>query len=239
MRLILNGGGDGDKIKKSYELFASIVNGGKIMYIPLAWENGSYEDCLKFLTKELEPYKNKITDIDLITNANQITKERLQNVTGVFVGGGNTYKLLKMLKDTEAFDNLKEFIKRKDTVVMGCSAGALIWGKSIDTCKDDGLNIKSICDVNNVGLKDTLGFNAINGYSLIVHYNKIEEQKPLIKQRIERLLKEGYELICLPEETSLYYNNGMYRIIGDTPADVFKNPNINDVLKKLEQCLKL
>ncbi len=35
MRLILCGGGDGEQVKESYELFAREVNGGKVLYIPL------------------------------------------------------------------------------------------------------------------------------------------------------------------------------------------------------------
>ena len=41
MRLILNGGGDGEQVKQSYELFAKEVNGVKFLYIPLSWHNGN------------------------------------------------------------------------------------------------------------------------------------------------------------------------------------------------------
>ena len=46
MRLILNGGGSGEDIKESYELFASKVKGGRIMYIPLAWNHGPCGECI-------------------------------------------------------------------------------------------------------------------------------------------------------------------------------------------------
>lgn len=141
-------------------------------------------------------------------------------VKGVFIGGGNTYKLLKYLKESCAFENLKEFAMRNDTVVMGGSAGALIWGESIDTCKDDGLAIKHICDINNVGLKDTSGFKMLNGYSLLVHYKKKEEQNGLTNQRIQRLLEDGYKLVCLPEETSLVVEDRKCYIIGSKPAEI-------------------
>ena len=221
MKLILSGGGAGDKVKESYKLFADSVGNGKVLYIPLAWNNGSYEDCLPWFAGEMKPFG--ITDIDFVTAPEQITQSRLLEVKGVFIGGGNTYKLLKMLKDTAAYENLKEFALRNDTVVMGGSAGALIWGKSIDTCKDDGLGIKSICDQNLVGLEDTNGFDMINGYSLLVHYKKKDEQIPATKKRIERLLKEGYKLVCVPEETSLVVENGKYSIIGSKPAEIFDN----------------
>lgn len=221
MHLILNGGGCGNQVKESYEHFANLVKNGKIVYIPLAWNHGSYEGCLDFLSNELKPYG--ITNIDLITDANQITRKKLDGVNGIFIGGGNTYKLLKMLKDTPAFNNLQYFMGKEDSVIMGGSAGALIFGKSIDTCKDDGLNIKNICDINEVNLIDTTGFNVLDGYSLIVHYQKLESQIPQTQKRISRLLDEGYKLICLPEETSLYAHNGKFEFIGSKPAKIINN----------------
>lgn len=219
MNLILNGGGCGNQVKESYKLFADLVKGGKVVYIPLAWNHGSYKGCLEFLSNELKHYG--ITNIDLITNAKQITRKKLDEAKGVFIGGGNTYKLLKMLKNTSAFKNIQHYMEKEDSVIMGGSAGALIFGKSIDTCKDDGLNIKNICDINEVNLTDTRGFNVLNDYSLIVHYQKLKAQIPQTQLRINRLLKEGNKLICLPEETSLYVHNNEFKFIGSKPAKIF------------------
>lgn len=218
MRLILSGGGSGKEVEESYQLFAESVKGGKVLYVPLAWEDETYAGCLDWLKGDLKPFG--VNNIEMVTNANQITKEKLNTVKGVFIGGGNTYKLLKYLEESCAFENLKEYAMRNDTVVMGGSAGALIWGESIDTCKDDGLGIKYICDINNVGLKDTSGFKMLNGYSLLVHYKKKEEQNGLTNQRIERLLEEGYKLVCLPEETSLVVEDKKCYIIGSKPAEI-------------------
>ena len=130
MKLILSGGGDGEQVKESYELFANLVNKGKVLYIPLAWNHGGMETCINWLKSELLPFG--ITEIQDVLDAKYITKEVLSECKGVFIGGGNTFKLLKVLKETEAFDNLLEFLNNGG-VVMGGSAGALIFGKSIDT----------------------------------------------------------------------------------------------------------
>lgn len=218
MRLILNGGGSGENVKESYELFAKEVNGGRVMYIPLAWNHGPCEECIHWFRSEMAPYG--ITDVDLITDAKQVTKEKLKNVSGVFIGGGNTYKLLKYLKETPAFENLKEYIENGG-LVMGSSAGALVFGECIDTCLNDGLVIKSCCDENKVGLKDTKGFNLINGYSILPHYKKLKEQYQDTQKRVDNLLKQDFKLICLPEETSLWINGDQAKIIGPKPAEVF------------------
>lgn len=221
MKLILNGGGSDEQIKDSVKLFANMVKDGKVMYIPLAWDNGNIEKCIDWFRKQVEPYG--IKRIVQVLDANEITTELLKECKGVFIGGGNTYKLLKMLKETQVYYNLKEFIKRNDTVVMGGSAGALIFGKSIDTCLDDGLGIKSICDQNLVGLQDTSGYDFLNGYSLLPHYKKKEDQITLTNQRVKRLIKEGYKLVCVPEETSLFVNDGKYSVVGEKPIEIIDN----------------
>ena len=217
MRLILNGGGDGKQVKESYELFANLVNGGKILYIPLAWANGNIVDCINWFSAEVKPYG--ITNIEQILTTEDITKEKLDECSGVFIGGGNTYQLLKGLKETHAFENLKEYIENGG-LVMGGSAGALIFSECIDTCLKDELVIKSCNDENIVGLKDTKGFNCINGYSILPHYKKLPEQYPDIQKRVNKLISNGFKLVCLPEETSLYINNDNFTIIGQKSAEI-------------------
>lgn len=218
MRLILNGGGSDMQIKESLEIFASEVNGGKVLYVPLAWANGKMEECINWFRKQVLPFG--ITKIEQILNPNDLTREKLKDTSGVFIGGGNTYQLLKALKETPAFENLKEYIEN-DGLVMGGSAGALIFGEYIDTCQKDELIIKSCNDENKVGLKDTSGFDCINGYSILPHYKKLSTQYIDTQRRVEKLLKRGYELVCLPEETSLFINGNRIKVIGQKSAEIF------------------
>ena len=222
MRLILNGGGDSDQVKESYEIFAREVNGGKVLYIPIAWSNGNMEECINWFRGQVSQFG--LTKIEQILDPKDLTKEKLKETSGVFIGGGSTYQLLKALKDTHAFENLKEYIENGG-LVMGGSAGALIFGECIDTCLKDELVIKSCSDENNVGLKDTKGLNCINGYSILPHYKKLPEQYTDIQKRVDKLLKQGYKLVCLPEETSLWINDNQMRIIGQKPAEIFDGKN--------------
>lgn len=217
MRLILCGGGDGDQVKESYELFAKEVNGGKVLYVPLAWNHGNMEECINWFKSEMLPYG--VTDIDDVLDAKDITKENLAQYSAIFIGGGNTFKLLKMLKETEAFSSINDFLNNGG-IVMGGSAGALIFGKSINTCLKTELNINST-DENLVNLKDTAGFNKINGYSLFVHYQRKPEQIEKTAINIQRLIEQGHKVICLPEETSLWINGNQMTIIGQKPAEIF------------------
>lgn len=232
MRLILNGGGSDKQIKESLQIFACEVNGGKVLYIPLAWVNGNMEGCINWFREQVSEFG--VTNIEQILNPNDLTKEKLDEAKGVFIGDGNTYQLLKYLKETCAFKNLKRYIKNNG-LIMGGSAGALIFGKCVDTCLKDELIIKSCNDENKVGLKDTRGFNCIKGYSILPHYEKMPEQYEDTQKRVNKLLKQGYKLVCLPEETSLWINGEKIKIIGQKPAKIFdgekqKTANPNDEL---------
>ena len=233
MRLILNGGGSDEQVVESYKLFASLVGSGKVLYIPLAWTHGNMESCIDWFKSQMLPFN--ITNIEQVLNPNLITKEKLSEVKGVFIGGGNTYKLLKLLKETQAFDNLKHYIDN-DGLVMGGSAGALIFGKSIDTCLKDDLNIESCCDENLVCLKDTDGFDCVKGFSILPHYQKVLEQFLDTQKRVDRLLNNDFKLICLPEETSIFVDDNKIQVIGKKPAILFnknisKIINVNDFIK--------
>lgn len=214
MQIILNGGGGKEQILDSVKLFTTLAEKDKkIMYIPLAWSHGDPAECIGWFTDLVSNFGITRDDIILITDANQVTKETLQKTGGIFIGGGNTYKLLKMLKETQAYENIREYFNNNG-LVMGGSAGALIFGKDIDSCLDDGLQLKSICDTNDVGLEDTTGYDILNGYSILPHYRKLPEQNEKTNIRVKRLLKEGYKLICLPEETSAYIHDGKIDFIG-------------------------
>lgn len=218
MRIILNGGGYGERVSESYRLFSSLVKNKKIMYIPLAWVNGSYESCLDWFEREMQPFGD--FNIDLITSADQITTQRLNKVDGIFIGGGNTYKLLKMLKESAAFNNLKEYAQKDRGVIMGGSAGALIFGKSIKTCIKDDLNIENCDDENLVGLKETDGFGFVGDFSILPHYKKKPKQIENTKQRIQRLLSKNYKLICIPEDSSVFISGDEIKVVGSQPVEI-------------------
>ena len=226
MRLILNGGGSDEQIKEALEIFTRELNGGKVLYVPLAWPYRNMEDCINWFVGQVSQFG--ITNIEQILNPNDLTKEKLKEASGVFIGGGNTYQLLKGLKETHAFENLKEYIENGG-LIMGGSAGALIFGECIDTCLKDELVIKSCNDENKVGLKDTKGFNCIKGYSILPHYKKLPEQYPDIQKRVDKLLKQDYKLVCLPEETSLWIDGNQTQIIGSKPAEIITKNKIQIV----------
>ncbi len=225
MKLFLCGGGFGEQTKLTNKRFNEVVNHTKpLLYIPFAWDDDTYSGCLEFLKNELSEVE--IPYIEMVKNIQELENKDLSNYSSIFIGGGNTYKLLKMLKESTCYQQIVDFALN-DGIIYGSSAGAVILGKDIDIIKE--------MDPNEVNLKDTTGFNLIDGISIFPHYTNrksklTEEENDMIHNRytqsiIDFSLSTG-EVIAIPEENTVFYNNGQIEIIGTLPYYVIKNGNI-------------
>ena len=162
MRMFLCGGGSGKKIKEATIKFGSLIDKSKpLLYIPLAMKCEKYDSCLEWIKEEMNIIG--INNIEMVTSGEDLYKKNFDNYSAIYIGGGNTYKLLRDIKKNNCFDKIKRYIDN-DGIVFGGSAGAIIFGKDIDTCKYED-------DNSIIGLKDTSGFDVLSGYSLLCHYN--------------------------------------------------------------------
>jgi len=211
MQLILCGGGFGEKVSKSYEKYAEIIDHSKpVLYIPLAWKNEDYESCLNWLKGELLPYG--IDKFVMITNISQFDNVDLGEYNSLFIGGGNTYKLLKYLKESKGYSKIKEYIENGG-IVFGGSAGAIIFGKDIQTC--------NICsnDENLWPDLDTSGFDVMNGISLSCHYaSKGKKEDHDIST--EEYTKRGYKILNLTEEQSAFVTDEEVKTIDNNKESI-------------------
>ena len=117
MKLILCGGGCGDQNKISYELLNEIIDHNKpILYIPLAMDEKEhpYDGCLEWITGELSNLD--IKGIEMVRTFEELSKKDLNNYSSLYIGGGNTYKLLKGLKESKSFDKIIAYSKDRAAV---------------------------------------------------------------------------------------------------------------------------
>ena len=67
--------------------------------------------------------------IEMVRNAYELAIKNLMNYSMIFIGGGNTFKLLNDLKASGTFAKIKEYLD-DGGVAFGGSAGAIIFGES-------------------------------------------------------------------------------------------------------------
>jgi len=205
MKIYLSGGGSE---KDSIELdkrFASTFDKSKpLLYIPIAINESThpYPGCLKWVSNIFNPLG--INKIEMWTEKELLEKKQLDKYGGVFIGGGNTFYLLKELRESGFLSKLEKIIE-KDIPVYGGSAGAIILGKSIIPA--------GFCDLNEVKLKDLNGLNLIKGYDLWCHY-KAKDNKDIQ----DYIKKHNLELIALPENSGLIVTEKSIEVVGPGSA---------------------
>ena len=208
MKLILNGGGVGEQVESARKLLKSLIdNTRKILYIPLAWPDPTYNGCLEFMTDELSDVDK--AGIDMVKTPEELMSKDFKEYACLYIGGGNTYKLLYYLKRSGAFEKIKKYLLEEDGIVYGGSAGAIIFGKDLDSCNTD--------DENEVGLEDNSGFEMLNGYSLLCHYTSRDAERTELSKKYLLELSKTKPVYAIPEEDTIYVKDGDIRFLGDRP----------------------
>ncbi|MBR5178786.1 MAG: C-GCAxxG-C-C family protein [Lachnospiraceae bacterium] len=222
MKLLLCGGGCGEQTVEANKVFNSVIDHEKpLLYIPLAMDEADhpYDDCLEWIKGELAdvefPY------IEMVRAYEELSDKDFMAYCGIFIGGGNTFSLLKGLKDSGAFSKLGEYI-RNNGIVFGGSAGAIIFGKDILTAM--------AMDPNDVGLEDTAGFDVLGGKSIFAHYESgwSAEEKTRYTQFIKEYSKTHEAVIAIPEEDTVFIDGDKVQVIGDRPYYIYENGQVTE-----------
>ncbi len=159
----------------------------------------------------------------MVRSFEELASKNLQHYAALFIGGGNTYKLLLGLKQSGSFNKIRDYINNNG-IVIGRSAGAVIFGYDI--------NIIASMDQNDVNLTDTKGFDMLSGISVFPHYtnkkSKLTEEEN--EERLNKFTKSIIhfsqsvgEVIAIPEEDAIYVNNSSIELLGTRPYFTFKN----------------
>lgn len=194
-KIILGGGGDEITALESHkEFYNSLGESKSVLYIPIAIDpvKHPFRDCKEWIAEAFKDL-GKI-QVTLLTELKDITQEEINKHDGIFIGGGNTYRLMKLINDSD-FSKLLIGYYNNGGVIFGGSAGAVVFGKDI--------NIIERWDENEVGLEDTRGMNMLREYSVFPHFKQshIPEVEQWIKKKKERVL-------CIPEDSWIILENG-------------------------------
>lgn len=208
-KLYLAGGGNAEQsYTADKEIFKNIQT---ILYIPLAWDDNdrTYQNCRDWFEKEICLIHN-ISSFDMIKNPNQ--NINLDKYNMVYIGGGNTFKLLKELKESELGNKIINYINNGG-IVYGGSAGAIIFGKTIEPCM-----IGHAADKNLVRLKDLTGLNVVD-YDIHCHYNEKTDFELISKYSKTNKRK----VIAIPEENVVLILNGkINKVFGTKEIKIFE-----------------
>lgn len=210
MKLFLCGGGSGKQIIFALNKFSSLLDKTKpILYIPLAFENNNYDSCSKWFEEEIKFIG--INSFEMVRSSKELSQKDFNKYCALFIGGGNTYKLLKELKENSNFEKIDKYLKNNG-IVFGGSAGAIIFGKDINSCLIEDKNI--------VDLDDCTGFNYLNNYSILCHLNNSNFKK---NNKYLMDYSKKNKIIYLPEEDVIIISNERIEFVGQNKYVIFNN----------------
>lgn len=213
MKVFLCGGGAGIQTAGAYKRLREVIDRTKpCLYIPLAMEPEQYGSCREWIQAELKDIG--VPFIEMVKSAEELAARNLPDFGFLFLGGGNTFKLLSDLKASGAFEKIKAYLEQGG-VVFGGSAGAIIFGKDLEACRLD--------DANKAGLRDTDGFDLLNGASVLCHYTNRAPEKDERSQKYLLEISKHRKAIALPEEVTLFINGNTIEVIGSKPYYLFQN----------------
>ena len=200
-KLYLSGGGDEKQaFLLDKEFFCSLPQNGRFLYIPIALRGHElYAGANSWLKNVVALHGRNDLEMETADDLLKYKFEYLEKFDAIYIGGGNTWSLMKELKDS-GFSNL--IIKYLDAggKIYGGSAGAIIFGKTINTSNDE----------NNVGLENMSGLDLLHDYSVVCHFSNNQGE-----------ISKNLPIVCLPEETGLIIENGNTLCVGTKPCVVY------------------
>lgn len=206
-KLFISGGGGAQDSFLLDKEFVKSLDDKKILYIPIALQRDSlgHEACYDWIVSALSSHSNDFIEIIMWLDLKNKTIDDLKNFDAVYIGGGNTYKLLQMIYEANFDKALTEFLRRGGNIYGG-SAGAIIMGK----------NISIVNEENDANYKYEKGLSLLRNYSLICHYKELKDYK--IKKYIEI---NKNPVIALTEKSGLIIENNLAKVSGYEPVIIF------------------
>jgi Peptidase E len=202
--ILLGGGGDADDSSPLDEWLVDQIGTDAAMgYIPVAMPDETYLDCERWITSVFE--RHGLTDIEPWTEPTEVTPKTMANIDAIYVGGGNTYRLLAKLRAASLDGPLREFVL-DGGILYGGSAGAIICGATIETTPDE----------NHVEITDPTGFELLPDIDVWCHYKTDDEVS-------QYATVTGRTTVAIPERSGVSVTATHYTVVGHEPVCVFQD----------------
>ncbi len=170
----------------------------KIIFVPTASrtdEELKYVDESKKELLDLGILENNIKTLNL---DKLVSFDEVEDFDVIYICGGNTFYLLKKVRET-GFDKVIIEFAKTDKLYFGVSAGSIL------VCPN--INIASPFDENDVNLTDLTGLNLTD---VIVSPHYKDEEKTIIDDFKK---KSQYEVVPLTDEQALLVVDGETKIV--------------------------
>lgn len=198
--LYLSGGGDEIQSANLDDRFVRYLQEShisKLIYIPVALNPDRFSGAENWFRRV---FANRVPNIEVWTNLdgeNMLDSEDMS----LYIGGGNTIRLLREIRESDFDKELVKFVK-DGGIVYGGSAGAIILGADIRTAPEvEGLELPSY-----------KGLDLLGGKSVACHFNGTEEEISKYRQLKKKIITP---IIAISEQGGVIVRGNRLEIVGE------------------------
>lgn len=175
----------------------------RMLFIPTA---GNLDEDVWWIDKDRDVLMEmgfQITELDIANETLENAEQALQNTDIVYVAGGNTFYLLKQLRDTGVDKLLTKYIE-KGVLYAGASAGALIAGPDIKPVAtiDEPEKVEDLDSTRGLGWVDIVP---------IPHYDMATRTSAI--DNIREKYKDEFETVLLTDDDAIVVEGDNWKIV--------------------------
>lgn len=208
--IFLAGGGGAEDSRLLDEQFVKMLDLTKpLVYIPNAIRSKPYQSCLEWFRSVMTPLG--VTVIEMWDDFHP--RHPVDGIAGVYVGGGDTVKILREVRGAD-FDKYLREVARSGVPLYGGSAGATILGEDIRTAPE----------ASQLNATEAAGLGLIKDHSIVCHY-KADDRETTTK--LSKNLRQ--KIIAIPEKAGGYIAEGMFTNYGMEPIVIIQGDRVDAV----------
>ena len=200
-------------------IISNFVNdNSSVVFIPYAAVGFSYKDYTDKVNQALSSYNIKVHNLDDFDDKIQA----LHEATAIFVGGGNTFHLLKLLQKFNLINAIQKLVSNGLTYV-GWSAGSNIASPTI-------------CTTNDMPIVEPESFDSLGLVPFQINPHFTEELIPNHggESRLQRLSEylaanPKQKVLALPESSYLIQKNRQLNYFGQTNGKLITSIGIDNI----------
>lgn len=203
----MHGGGYLDHTEADIKAFLTGVS--RVLFVPYALHD--QDNYVQTARTKFEAMGFGLDSIHAATNP----RRAVEQAQAIFVGGGNTFRLLKRLYEIDLLEVIKERAK-SGMPYMGASAGSNIAGPTIRT-------------TNDMPIVEPPSFDALGlvPFQINPHYIDADPNSTHMGETREQRLREYLEentvpVVAIREPTWLHLKNRVVTLKGKARARIFK-----------------
>lgn len=200
--LLTSDGFDGENVRgEILKILPKPVSQTKLAHIITASKPEKSKNYVERDKRQMAKLGIQVEDIDIEGKTENQLRKLLKNKDVVYVQGGNTFYLLKYIKQS-GFDKIVKELIKKGIIYIGVSAGSYV------ACPTIEMASWKHQDRNIVDLKDLTALNFVP-FLMTVHYEP--KYKPILEKEIPNA---SYPVKILRDNQALLIKNGKVKLVG-------------------------